>query len=85
MHTHRWRRIIPRRHPVDSANPELRTLSLLEAVEATGIPERTLRTLVNTRRIPFVKVGKFLRFKPSDLQGWLEENTRPVLAAKAKR
>lgn len=70
---------------MDSATPELRTLSLREAVEATGIAERTLRTLVSTRAIPYIKLGKYLRFRPADLQAWLAENTRPVLASQAKR
>ena len=61
--------------------PNLRTLSLREASEETGIAERTLRTLVSTRRIPYVKVGKFIRFHPADLQAWLAVNTRPALNA----
>lgn len=56
--------------------PELRTLSLREAVEQTGISERTFRTLVSTRRIPYVKVGKFVRFRLTDLRAWLDANTR---------
>lgn len=64
--------------------PDLRTLSLRDAATETGIPERTLRTLVSTRRIPYIKVGKFVRFYPADLQAWLAENTRPVLARSAR-
>ncbi|GEK86806.1 helix-turn-helix domain-containing protein [Microbacterium aerolatum] len=66
-------------------NPDLRTLSLREAMEATGLAERTLRHLVSTRRIPYIKVGRYLRFRPADLQTWLDENTRPVLASQVNR
>ncbi|MGV9193179.1 helix-turn-helix domain-containing protein [Microbacterium sp. MC2] len=59
---------------------DLRTLSLRETVEATGLSERTLRSLVSTRRIPYVKVGKFVRFKPADLAAWIDENTREASA-----
>lgn len=62
--------------------PNLRTLSLRDASAETGIPERTLRTLVSTRRIPYVKIGKFVRFHPADLQAWLAENTRPALTGR---
>jgi len=39
-----------------------------------GITERHLDYLVTKRRIPFVRVGRLIRFKPSDLELWLEEN-----------
>lgn len=65
--------------------PELRTLSIREAVQETGIAERTLRTLISNRAIPYVKVGKYVRFKPADLGAWLEANTRPALDRKANR
>jgi excisionase family DNA binding protein len=52
------------------------TRPLLDA-EATaaklGITERHLRDLVQTRRIPFVKVGRLNRFDPDALDVWLEE------------
>lgn len=65
--------------------PNLRTLSLREAVEETGIPERTMRTLVRTRKIPYIKVGKYLRFHPADLNAWLASSTMPALPPAAKR
>lgn len=68
-----------------TTTPNLRTLSLLEAVDALGIPESTLRSLVRTRKIPYLKVGKYLRFHPADLQAWLAENTRPALAPRRTR
>ena len=59
--------------------PELRTLSVREAVQETGIAERTLRTLISTRAIPYVKIGEYVRFKPADLATWLDANTRAVI------
>lgn len=39
-----------------------------------GITERHLRELVVRRDIPFVKVGRLIRFKPDDLDRWIDEN-----------
>ncbi|MGA2530303.1 MAG: helix-turn-helix domain-containing protein [Acidimicrobiales bacterium] len=45
-----------------------------------GITERHVRRLVSERRIPFVKVGRFVRFDPVAIAGWLERT-----AVKASR
>lgn len=40
-----------------------------------GITERHVRRLVAERRIPFVKVGRFVRFDPAAVTEWLERST----------
>ena len=45
-----------------------------------GITERHVRRLVSERRIPFVKVGRFVRFDPIAVASWLERT-----AVKASR
>jgi len=35
---------------------------------------RFVRRLVAERRIPYVKVGKFVRFEPSDLERWIDDH-----------
>jgi len=37
---------------------------------------RHLRRLVQENRIPYVKVGHFVRFDPDQIRQWLEENRR---------
>lgn len=37
--------------------------------------ERHIRRLVAERRIPFVRVGRFVRFDPFLVTAWLEEHT----------
>ena len=37
-----------------------------------GITERHVRRLVGERRIPYVKVGRFVRFDPVAVAGWIE-------------
>lgn len=37
-----------------------------------SVTERHVRRLVAERRIPYVKVGRFVRFDPSEIERWLE-------------
>lgn len=38
-----------------------------------GVSERFVRRLVAERRIPFFKIGKFVRFDPAEIDGWIEQ------------
>ncbi|MGH7343028.1 MAG: helix-turn-helix domain-containing protein [Candidatus Rokuibacteriota bacterium] len=44
--------------------------------ERLGTTERHVRQLVTDRRIPFVKVGRSLRFDPAAIEEWIAENSR---------
>lgn len=48
------------------------------AAETTGLSVRTLRHLVATRRIPFVRFGRMIRFRAIDLEAWMRANTVPA-------
>lgn len=63
--------------PAEST-PDLRTLGFTETAGALNVSERTLRHMVSTRRIPYVKFGRSLRFRPADIESFLDANTRPV-------
>ncbi len=39
-----------------------------------GVTERFVRRLVHERRVPFLKIGKFVRFDPVDIADWLTHN-----------
>ncbi len=41
--------------------------------KALGVTPRHVRRLVAERRIPFVKVGRFVRFDPGSLDVWLDQ------------
>lgn len=43
--------------------------------ERLGTTERWVRRAVAERRIPFVKVGRHVRFRPADLDAFIEANT----------
>ncbi len=63
------------RHP---AVIERRPLTPAEAADYLGVTERWVRRAVQERRVPFMKVGRLLRFHPDDLDSWLNEQRVPA-------
>ena len=47
-------------------------LDMDTVAQALGITRRHVQRLVSERRIPFIKVGRFVRFDPASLNLWLE-------------
>lgn len=43
------------------------------------VPERMVRRLVAERRIPYVKVGRYVRFRPRDVKEWRDGHVRPAI------
>jgi excisionase family DNA binding protein len=41
--------------------------------EVLGVTPRHIQRLVAERRIPYLKVGRFVRFDPGELNVWLDE------------
>ena len=52
-----------------------RLMSVKETAAYTGLSYHTVYTMVSQRRIPFVKVGRLLRFDEGLIQAWLKEHT----------
>ena len=52
-----------------------RLLSIDETSEYLGLAQATLYKMVNQRRIPYVKVGRLLRFDSRLIDDWLEAHT----------
>jgi excisionase family DNA binding protein len=42
--------------------------------ERLGIQIRFVRKLVDQRRIPFVRIGRLIRFDPEEVDAWLASN-----------
>ena len=42
--------------------------------EALGVEVRFVRRLVAERRIPFVKVGRYVRFEPAQVAAWIDRH-----------
>jgi excisionase family DNA binding protein len=48
-------------------------LDVAAVAQAMGVTDRHIRRLVAERRIPFVKVDRFVRFDPGALDVWLDQ------------
>lgn len=59
--------------------PQLLTIDQL--AERLGITVRHVRRLVAERRVPYLKVGKLVRFRPDEIAAWLESGRREVVRA----
>jgi len=49
-------------------------LGVLDLADLLGTNERFVRRLVAERRLPFYKVGKYVRFEPRDIETWLADH-----------
>ena len=52
-----------------------RLVSIKEAALYTGLSPHTIYTMVSQRRIPFVKVGRLVKFDIDLLDKWIKQNT----------
>jgi excisionase family DNA binding protein len=64
-----------------SVNPILPTNDLMNEVQAAAILDTRVGTLQVWRstgryKIPFIKIGRNVRYKRSDLEAWIESRTR---------
>lgn len=70
-----------RRERTQVAKAGRRPLTLSEAAEHLNVTERYVRRLVAERRVPYLKVGRLLRFQEADLDAYLEScRVEPVAA-----
>jgi excisionase family DNA binding protein len=56
-----------------------------ETAEWLTVPERMVRRLVAERRIPYVKVGRYVRFRPQDVKEWRDAHLHPAVAIDVER
>jgi excisionase family DNA binding protein len=61
------------RIPSKAQDPNDEILTLEEAAGFLKIKLRTVYDLVQRRRIPFLRAGKFLRFSKQALLAWMQE------------
>lgn len=52
--------------------PQLLTIDQL--ADRLGTSVRHVRRLVAERRVPFLRVGKFIRFDSAEISDWLDES-----------
>ncbi len=54
-----------------------RMLSVKDVAETLSISENTVRRWITEGKLKGLKFGRQWRFKPSDIQGWIEHGDRP--------
>jgi excisionase family DNA binding protein len=59
-----------------------RHLSIDELADRLGITVRHVRRLVAQRRVPYLKVGRLVRFDPVEIAEWLDTRHRPQVGAR---
>lgn len=52
-----------------------RLVSIKEAAVYTGLSPHTIYTMVSQRRIPFVKLGRLVKFDLELLDKWIQQQT----------
>jgi len=62
-------------------NPSDKRLDVSGAAEFLGVRPPTIRKWILKRQIPYVKVGRLVRIRQSDLEKLLERGTVPALGA----
>jgi excisionase family DNA binding protein len=55
-------------------------MSVPEAAEVLGCSQRMVRKLVQTRQIPFVRIGRLVRFRPESLQAYIDDHAEPIVS-----
>ena len=57
-------------------------LNIKEVADYTGLAPDTLYTMVSKRQIPYVKLGRLLKFDPRAIDAWITENSVMPMARK---
>jgi excisionase family DNA binding protein len=65
---------------VEARQRSTRLIDISDAAETLGVSVRYVRRLVAERRIPYVKLGHYIRFDRDELELWIDEaRVRPLL------
>ncbi len=51
-----------------------RLLDISQLADHLGTSHRHIRRLIAERRIPYVKVGRLIRFDPAEIAAWIDES-----------
>jgi len=54
-------------------------LTIEELADHLGVTVRHIRRLISEKRVPYVKVGRFVRFDPTAVAAWLNRSTIDAL------
>lgn len=59
--------------PTDISSGQSSLMDIPTLAQRLGVTERFIRRLVAERRVPFYKIGKFIRFDPELIEDWLAD------------
>lgn len=68
---------------MNSIEPELISVKTLGAL--LDVPEKTIRTWIYQRRVPYHKIGALVRFKLKEIRAWYEAGRVSALSEEAAR
>lgn len=71
--------------PAGETRPVPGLWTMAETAEWLSVPERMVRRLVAERRIPYVKVGRYVRFRPQDVETWRDNQIHPTMMMSHQR
>jgi excisionase family DNA binding protein len=57
-----------------SSTPSLLTAD--DVAQQLSVPTSWVYKQVSARKIPFVKIGRYVRFEPAAIEQWLQEHCR---------
>jgi len=52
--------------------PPERLWTVADVAEYLGVTERTVRTWQHSQRLPYLKIGGTVRFRPTDVRTWID-------------
>jgi excisionase family DNA binding protein len=64
----------------DVGGGECVLLDIRAVAARLAVLERFIRRLVSERRIPYLKIGHFIRFDSGDVERWIEQSRQPAAA-----
>lgn len=74
---------VGRMNQTDESLDAARLLTAAEAAHYLGLAEGTVRNRASANEIPFVKLGRSLRFRRSELDQWVKERDAEAKGQKA--
>lgn len=53
-------------------------INVASAAQILNVPKSTMYKLVKSKEVPYLKVGKHIRFKPDHLYRWIDSHGESV-------
>ena len=56
------------------SNPSVHLMDCTDVADTLGCSKRTVRRMTELRTIPFVNIGRLVRFRPQDIDQYIASN-----------